>query len=205
VAVTVLALGASGTLSSWVQAVVGNTTNTAATAPAVVLAETSGASTCASSDGAQATVNVSSCTSINKYGGTATPLNPGSSVATDVTFKDIGAANASGFTLTPGTCSQSPAAGSGTPPAGDVCANGDLTVAVSCSPGVTYAAGSAWTDLAYSAAVPPTATKTHAASGGDLNSGASWTCRFTVALSASAAIADQGVTLSQPLTWTLTR
>jgi len=202
-AAAVLALGASGTLSSWAQAVVGNTTNTTATAQAVVLSETSGANACASSDGAQTTVNVSSCTTINKYGGTTSPLNPGGSVTTDVTFKNVGAANASSFALTPGSCSQTPTAGSGTPPAANVCTNGDLTVAISCSPGATYAAGSAWTDLSYAAAAPPTAQKTHA--GSDLNAGASWTCRFTVALLASAGVADQAVTLSQPLTWTLTQ
>src|SRR6202007_1853210 len=89
------------------------------------------------------------------------------------------------FALAPGSCTQAPTAGAGTPPAANACTNGDLTVAVSCSPGASYSAGSAWSDLVYAAAVPPTATKTHTAASGDLNAGASWTCRFTVALGAS--------------------
>jgi hypothetical protein len=76
-------------------------------------------------------------------------------------------------------------------------------VAVSCSPGATYSAGSAWTDLAYSAAAPPTTTKTHTATGGDLNANAQWTCRFTVALIAGAGITSQDITVTQPLVWTL--
>ncbi len=199
----VLSLGATGTLSSWTQAIIGNSTNSTATAKAVILQETSGATVCTSSDGAQATVNSSTCTTINKYGGTGSPLSPGSVVTTDVTFKNVGAANGTSFVLAPGSCSQSPAAGGGTPPAAALCTNNDLNVAVSCSPGTTYASGSAWGDLAYAAAAPPTATKTHNATGGDLNPGASWTCRVTVTLIGSAGITDQGITLTQPLTWTL--
>lgn len=200
----ILVLGASGTLSSWTQAIITNNTNTTATAKAVILSETSGAATCNSSDGAQTTVNSYTCTTINKYGGTTTPLTPGGpAVTTDVTFKNIGSANGSSFVLAPGTCTQSPTAGSGTPPAANICTSGDVTVAISCSPGATYNAGSAWTDLAYSAAAPPTATKTHAATGGDLNAGASWTCRVTVAVPLNASVTAQGITLSQPLAWTL--
>lgn len=203
VAVAALALGASGTLSTWTAAVIGNSNDTVATATAVILQETQGATSCFSSTSAS---NSSTCSTINKYGGTATPLTPGGAAQTvDVTFRNVGGANASSFALAPGTCSQTPTAGTGTPAAANVCTNGDLTVAVSCSPGTTYASGSAWTDLAYAAAAPPTATKTHAVASGDLNAGSSWTCRFTVALSANAAVTDQGVTLSQPLTWTLTQ
>lgn len=208
-AALLMTLGVSGTLSDWTSAVLGNSTNSAATATAVVLQETGPASqgtpVCRSSDGAQATVNSYTCTTVNKYGGTASPLSPGSSRTVDVTFKNIGGANATSFQLAPGSCTQSPTAGSGTPAAANVCTNGDLTIAVSCSPGATYAGGSAWADLVYAAAAPPGATKTHTASAGDLDVGAFWTCRFTVALGAGAGIADQGVTVTQPLTWTLSQ
>lgn len=197
----VLVLGTSGALASWTSAVIDNDTNTVATAKAVILSETDGSTTCRSSD--QAT-NISTCSGINKYGGTASTLMPGGSRTVDVTFTNIGAANATSFALAPGTCSQSPTAGSGTPAATNLCtATSELTVAVSCSPGATYAGGSAWVDLAYAAAVPPTATKTHIASGSELNAGAQWTCRFTVALNAAASIASQNVTVTQPVTWTL--
>jgi hypothetical protein len=203
-AVAVLALGASGTLSSWTQAIITNDSNNVATATAVVLQEASGSATCVSSSVA---ANSSTCSTINKYGGTATPLQPGGSQSTTVTFTNVGGANASSFSLAQGAagCSQSPAAGSGTPVAANLCANGDLTVAVSCSPGSTYQSASAWSDLSYAAAAPLTTTKSHAVSSGDLNKGASWTCQFTVALSSNAAVADQGITLSQPLVWTLTK
>lgn len=202
VAVAVLALGTSGTLSSWTSAIIGNDTNTAATATAVVLKEASGSTTCISSSTA---ANSSTCSTINKYGGTGTPMLPGGSQSVDVTFSNTGGANASSFVLAPGACTQTPTAGTGTPTAANLCTNGDLTVAVSCSPGATYASASAWTDLIYAAAAPPTATKTHTASAGDLNVSSSWTCRFTVALSSSAAVADQGIMVSQPLTWTLNK
>lgn len=197
----VLVLGTNGALASWTSAVVGNDTNTVATAQAVILSETDGSSTCRSSD---QTTNVSTCSSINTYGGTVSPLMPGGSRTVDVTFSNIGAAHATTFALAPGACSQTPTAGSGTPAATNLCtAASELTVAVSCSPGATYAGGSAWIDLVHAAGVPPTATKTHTATGAELNAGAQWTCRFTVALNAAASIASQNVTASQPLTWTL--
>lgn len=203
VAAVVLVLGTDGTLSAWTSAVLSNGTNTAATAQAVILKETLGATTCASSDAPAA--NSFSCTTINTYGGTATPLSPGGSQTVDVTFSDVGASAATTFVVTPGTCSQSPTAGSGSPAVANVCTNGELTVALSCSPGSTYASGSAWSDLAYAAGAPPTAAKTHTATGSELNAGASWTCRTTVALSGSASVLDQGVTVTQPITWTLNK
>ena len=202
VAATLLVLGVSGTLSSWTAAILTNDTNTVATTTAVILKEAQGATTCFSSASA---TNTSTCSTINKYGGVASPLSPGGSQTDDVTFTNVGGSNASTFAVAPGSCSQSPTAGSGTPAAANVCTNGDLTVAISCSPGTSYSAGSAWSDLAYAAAIPPTATKTHTAASADLNAGASWTCRFTVALGASANVTDQGITVSQPLTWTLTQ
>jgi hypothetical protein len=199
VAAGVLILGVNGTLSSWTSAVIGNDTNTVATASAVILREVGGANTCLSSSG---TANSFTCSTINKYGGTASPLSPGANQVTDVVFSNVGSASASTFVLTSGSCSQTPTAGSGTPAAANVCTNGELTVAISCSNGSSYSAGSAWSDLVYSAGAPSSipGTLTHTAT---LAAGASFTCRFTVALSASASVLDQGITASQPLTWTL--
>lgn len=201
VAAAVLVLGTSGTLSSWTAAVIENDTNTVATAEAVILSETDGVATCASSDAPAS--NSFTCTTINKYGGTSSPLAPGDDQVVDVTFTNTGAADAASFELAPGACSQTPTAGSGTPATADLCATGELTVAVGCSPGATYVPGSAWSDLTYAAAAPPTATDTHAATAGDLDADATWTCRFTVALASGASVLAQGVTVSQPLTWTL--
>jgi hypothetical protein len=116
----------------------------------------------------------------------------------------VGGSAASSFVLTTGACSQTPTAGSGTPAAANVCTNGDLTVAISCSNGATYASGSAWVDLVQAAVAPSSiaATLTHTAT---LAAGASFTCRFTVALAAAASVLDQGITASQALTWTLNK
>ena len=200
VSAVVLVLGVSGTLSSWTSAVVANDTNTVATASAVILREVGpGPTTCLSSSGAG---NSYTCSTINKYGGTGTPLAPGGSQTVDVTFTNVGSASASSFVLTTGSCSQTPTAGSGTPPAANVCTSGDLTVAVSCSNGSSYSAGSAWVDLVSAAGAPGSmaGTLTHTAT---IAAGASFSCRFTVALSASASVLAQGITASQPLTWTL--
>ena len=204
VAAVLMTLSVNGTLSSWTSAILNNDTNTAATATAVILQEvgpdgTAGhvAQMCRSSDGA---TNSATCSTINKYGGTTSPLSPGSSQTTDVTFTDLGSAAGSSFVLTPGACSSSPS--SGTPTPNNLCTT-DLTVAISCSNGATYSAGSAWTDLVYAAgpasSIP---TLTHAAG---LAAGASATCRFTVALPGGASVLDQGVTVSQALTWTLNK
>ena len=199
VAAVILTLGVSGTLSSWTSAVISNDTNTVATASAVILREVGPSATCYSSSGAS---NSYTCSTVNKYGGTASPLAPGGSQVTDVVFSNVGSASASTFVLTAAACSQTPTAGSGTPPAANVCTSGDLTVAISCSNGATYSSGSAWADLVYVAGAPGSipATLTHTAT---LAAGSSFTCRFTVALSASASVLAQGITASQVLTWTL--
>ncbi|RNL79187.1 hypothetical protein [Nocardioides marmorisolisilvae] len=199
IAATILVLGVNGTLSSWTSAVISNDTNTVATASAVILREVGPSATCLSSSG---TSNSYTCSTVNKYGGTSSPLAPGGSQVTDVVFSNVGSAAASTFVLTTGSCTQSPTAGSGTPPAANVCTSGDLTVAISCSNGATYSAGSAWADLVYAAGAPGSigATLTHTAT---LAAGSSFTCRFTVALSASASVLAQGITASQALTWTL--
>jgi len=200
VAAVVLSLGVSGTLSSWTSAVITNDTNTVATAAAVILREVGpGPQTCFSNSGA---TNSFTCSTINKYGGTAAPLAPGGSQVTDVVFSNVGSAAAGTFVLAADLCSQTPTAGSGTPAAANVCTSGDLTVAISCSNGATYAPGSAWADLVFSAGAPGTlpATLTHTAT---LAAGSSFTCRFTIALSGSASVLAQGITASQVLTWTL--
>jgi hypothetical protein len=207
IAVLLLTLGVNGTLSSWTQAIIGNTNNTVASAAAVILQETGpGAVTCTSSS---SSTNSATCSTINKYGGTATPLTPNTSQTVTVTFTNTGAANAhTSFVLAPGTCASTytvtatgETAGAASTP--NLCTNGDLTVAISCSDGATYVSGSAWTDLVYTAAAPPTSTKLHTPAGTDLNAGASWTCQFTVALATAASVLDQNISVSQPLTWTL--
>lgn len=202
VAALVMTLGVTGTLSSWTQAIITNDTNTVATAGAPILKEASGATTCYSSS---SSTNSSTCSTINKYGGTSTPLAPGTNQTVDVTFTDVGSIAGSSFVLAPAACTQNPVAGSGSPAANNVCTNADLTVAASCSNGSTYSAGSAWTDLVFAAGSPSAfagTTYTHAAG---IAAGASATCRFTVSLIPGAGILSQGITVSQVMSWTLNK
>lgn len=205
VAAGVLALGVSGTLASWTTATVTNDASSTATTGAVILREVGPdgtaahtAQTCFSSSDPS---NVATCSTINAYGGTTAPLAPGGSQVSDLTFTNVGSSPATRLVLTPGTCAQTPTAGTGTPPAANVCTNGELTVAVSCSNGATYSAGSAWNDLKYAAGAPgamPVLTRS-----AGLAAGASATCRITVALTGAAGVLNQGVTMTQPVTWTL--
>lgn len=206
----IIVLGASGTLSSWTSAIITNTNNSVSTGQAVILSESSGANTCASSSN---TSNSYSCTTINKYGGAT--LVPGTSTTVTVTFTNTGTKNGANFQLAPSaSCTSNYTATIGSETAGaastpNLCTNGDLTVAVACNTGSTFGSGTAWLAPYSIAAATPTALASggpynHAATAGDLNAGATWTCQFTVALSSSAGFADQNITVAQPITWTLT-
>lgn len=195
-AALVLVLGAGSTLSGWSTATIGNTDNSVRTAGAVILQETSGAVTCLSS---ASPTNAASCATINKYGGTGTPLAPGGSQTVDVTFTNLGAAVATSFTLVPGSCTSSPSTGTPTPT--NLCtAPGELTVSVNCSNGASFVAGSKWADLSYTGVPGAMGTLTHTAA---LPTNATWTCRFVASLPLTASVLDQGVTVTQPLTWNL--
>lgn len=206
----VLVLGASGTLSSWTSAIITNADNSVSTGQAVILSESSGANTCASSSN---TSNSYSCTTINKYGGAT--LVPGTSTTVTVTFTNTGTKNGSSFQLAPSaSCTSTYTATIGSETAGassspNLCSNADLTVAVACNTGGTFGSGTAWLTPYPIAAATPSAFATsgpynHTATTGDLNAGATWTCQFTVALSSSAGFADQNITVAQAITWTLT-
>jgi hypothetical protein len=208
VSAAVLVLGVNGTLSSWTTAIVNNSSNTAATAQGVILKEVNGANTCVSSQGTGAT-NTYTCATINKYGGATTPLTPGNSQQVDVVFTNSGSAAASSFKLDPTQspgCTQTPTANAAAVPAiNNLCTAGagELGVAVSCNDGLTFGANPVWSDLKYVSGAPGAMpVLTHTAS---LAAGANWTCRFTVALNANANPNSQGITINQPLQWTLTQ
>lgn len=200
IAALLLTLGVNGTLSSWTQAIITNSNNSVATGTAVILQETSGANTCISSSNAN---NQSTCSTINKYGGTTTPLIPGGTQQVDATFTNVGSVAGSSFVLAAAACVQTPAAGAGTPPAANVCTNGDLTVQVRCTDGATFT-GTPYADLTFGPAAPGTFTGpyTHTAT---IAINGSITCRFIVALSATATPTDQGITVTQQMTWTLNK
>lgn len=192
IAAAILVLGVNGTLSSWTTAIITNGTNTAGAGTAVALSETgpgpTGPVTCDTSTTTSNTINCS----VNKYGGD-TAMKAGDSTTVDVTFTNTGTGNASSLTLAPGACTDS--AG------GSLCTSGDLTVAVSCSDGATYASASAYTDLVWAAAAPGTqAQVVHTAT---IAPGAQITCQFTTTLLSTAPATDAGMSVSQPLVWTL--
>lgn len=107
---TLLVLGVSGTLSSWTTAIITNSGNTVAAANAVILQETLPGTTptvCNSTDNNDGS-NSYTCTSINKYGGTATPLDPVTNTMQSVTVNMKNTGTSSGaLTLAPGTCVKS--------------------------------------------------------------------------------------------------
>jgi hypothetical protein len=182
-----LSLGAS--LSGLI-ATITNTTNTAATA-ALAIAETSGPNTCNSYD------TTTTCATINKYGGTVTPLVPGGSQTVTVQFADTGTVAASTGTLTPGICAAT-ATGvlGGTTPttpntsAGNLCSVINIAVYKgTTATGTALYTGSA---AAFTAVVNLTG----------LAAGANQSYTFVTSLPATATTAVQGQQISQPLTWT---
>lgn len=195
----VLILGVSGTLSSWTSALITNDDNSAgASAIYIALVETDGTNTCDTTT--EPSNTDTSCSTINKYGGN-TSMSPGDSEVVDVTFTNPGTSDGNTFSYALGTCT--PTNGSG---GVNLCTDGDLTLAVSCSTGATYSAGSAIAALGQSAAAPGSLTSKSWAGSPALEaaSASAVTCRFTTTLVSSAPPDDAGSQVTQPITWTLT-
>lgn len=188
IAAVVLVLGVSGTLSSWTQAIITNDTNTTKAENAVALSESSGGTTCV--DTATTTTNTATCSTINKYGGTAAPLDPDgdNTQTTTVVLKNTGTGDGN-LTLDAGACTSTGGAAGST---GDICDEVDVTVA--CPTG-TVLYGPATLNTFAGAASVAIATP--------LAAGASVTCDITVTLPADAPSSVSGMTASQPLVWTL--
>lgn len=182
-----LTLGAS--LSGLV-ATITNSSNTAATA-ALAIQETGAGGTCNSYDATTA------CTTINKYGGTATPLVPGGSQTVTVTFTNKGTVNATTASLAPGACSATATAaiGAQTPTlpnttAGNLCSVMNIAV---------YAGTSATGTALYNGAA---SGFTASVSLGALSAGANQAYTFVTSLPSSATSAVQGQQILQSLVWT---
>ncbi len=185
-AAVVLVLGVNGTLSSWTTAIIDNGTNTAKAADAVVLTETDGTNTCVSTGNNDGT-NSFSCSTINKYGGTGTPLQPGDSQSATVTMSNTGTGPGT-LTLAPGVCTKTLGSGSATQSICDV-----ATVTVKCTAPSTLD----------TTASPVVLSSFGNQSIGSLAAAESTSCTFTVALPSSASPQVAGQVASQPLTWTL--
>ena len=106
IAAVLLVLGVSGTLASWTRAIITNDTNTLEAAQALVLEETGpDSAVCTSTDGG-GSGNAFTCSTIDKYGGTASPLEPGDHQSVTVTLANTGTGSGP-LTLGPGACATS--------------------------------------------------------------------------------------------------
>ena len=102
-AALLLVLGINGTLSSWTKAIITNDTNTVKAADSLILQESGPHSAvCTSTDGG-GSGNSSTCSTIDKYGGTTTPLAPGTDQGVTVTLTNTGTTTGD-LALAPGAC-----------------------------------------------------------------------------------------------------
>ncbi|AMM21995.1 hypothetical protein AX769_19895 [Frondihabitans sp. PAMC 28766] len=185
-----LSVSMSGTLSGFV-ASIQNTSNTTASG-ALTMQETSSATgtavTCNSTDGGTVSTNAATCATINKYGGSTTMI-PGQTVSTAIAIKNTGTVAASTFALAAGTCTQGTnGALNGT--ASDLCTQ--MTVVITnttTSTAVfsgTLAAFKTQGSIPLGAAAPGASTA------------------FTIAVTLPSTLGNtyQGLSVSQPMTWT---
>ena len=193
----VMSLAMTNTLSAFVATIV-NTNDTAAAGSVVLQESNANASTsCSSTDSTTVSTNSSNCATINKYGGstTMTPSNAAgttNTVVTTVNFRNTGSATATSFTLNVGACTQS-RNGTVNGSATDLCSKLRGTISsgstVIGSATLAQAAGVTFT---LPASLVPAA-----------NSATTIPFTFTIYLDGSADNSYQGLSASQPITWTL--
>jgi hypothetical protein len=196
-AAAILVLAVNGTLSSWTTAIIDNSQNDVASTGAVALVETGPDGTTTCDTGTSATNQVT-CATINKYGGTGTPLDPdsvsgGNTQSVAVNLKNTGTV-AGDLVLTSDTCGSTAVAGStGADPSGHpVCTQ--VTVSVVCTaPGTLDTSA---TPVALSAFSGGTV--------GTLPAGGDTDCTFTLELPAATPSGYASQVASQVLHWTLT-
>lgn len=186
-AAALLSVSMTGTLSGFVASIT-NSTNTTATGALIMQEQNAGGTiTCLSTDGGSINTNTATCATINKLGGTTTPLTPGTPVSTNITITNIGTIKANTFTLTPAACTQSnfaTPAGSAT----DLCAKLNLVI----TQGAT---------TVYSGTAAALGTTARTITGGAAV-GTSIPFTFTVTLDSTAGNTYQNLQASIPLTWT---
>lgn len=188
IAAVLLVLGVSGTLASWTRAIITNDTNTLEAAQALILEETGpNAAVCTSTDGG-GSGNAFTCSTIDKYGGTATPLEPGDHQSVTVTLTNTGTGSGP-LALEPGACATS----GGSPTATASICDVALVTVVCTAPSTLDTTGS---PVALSAFGDQAVVV-------GLDAGDATECTFDVSLPASASPQVSGQTATQPLVWTL--
>jgi hypothetical protein len=190
VASLILALGLSPTVAAFT-AQIQNTIDTAGSGTLIMQETNSGGTvTCKSTDNTTIDTNSATCSNINKYGGTLT-MTPGQTVSTTINIKNIGTADASSFTLTPGACV---AANNGAPngSASDLCSK--MTVLVTSGSSTIYSG----TLAAFNSSAINVLTKLTTTS---VPAGTSIPFTFAVTLPSGLGNSYAGLMVSQPLTW----
>ncbi|TIC82508.1 hypothetical protein E8D34_16965 [Nocardioides sp. GY 10113] len=185
-AAVVLALGVSGTLSSWTEAVIGNDTNSVTTGGAVALKQTRSSDLSSCDTLGSADNSVLACT-LQPYGGDAATLLAGDSHAEEIHFVNDGTADGT-LTLDMATCVDT------SPSTHDLCDVTEVTISCDGDGGVSLGPATLTSLNGTSVEVESSLTK---ASGKDVQ------CDVSVALPGNAPAALAGLTATQGLTWTL--
>lgn len=196
IAAGLLSLSMTGTLSGFVASIT-NSSNTAATG-AIVMEETTTTgtpATCSSTDSGTVSVNASTCSTINTFGG-STVMVPGTQVTTGITIKNTGTVTPSSFTMTHGaSCIQSNN-GSLNGTATDLCSKMNIVIT---SGSTTVFAGTVAQLALATATTTPAITMPAAPAAGE-----SAPFSITATLDPEAGNTYQGLAVSLPLTFTFT-
>ena len=200
VAVGLTTMGALGAFNATI------TQNGTFTAGSIVLKETQGANTCYSTGGTNTpfTTNSSACATIDTFGAPVGQVPGGAPTTQTMTFSNVGTANASTFTVTPGACA---AAGTGLYYGNDTSAGfcGKVDITIGNGAAVCYypAQGSACPALSNTYTLTTLNTNGAVTIGAGLAAAASDTIVVSTKLDVTATNADQGLQATQPFTWTI--
>ncbi|WP_460845843.1 hypothetical protein [Nocardioides ultimimeridianus] len=187
-AAVLLILGVSGTLSSWTRAIITNDTNTVQAADSLILQESGPNSAVCNSTDSGGVGNSFTCSTIDKYGGIATPLAPGDDQSVTVTLKNTGTTSGK-LDLAPGTCVST---GGSVTASVSICDVAQVTVACTAPSALDTTATPVILSSFASATVVVTLPKN-----------TSTDCTFDVTVPSDANPQIAGQVATQPLVWTL--
>ncbi len=190
VASAAIAMSFTPTYSAFV-ASIKNSANTLGTGT-LTMQETNadGSIVCNSTDGGSISTNSATCATINKYGGNMAMV-PGQTVSTDIKIKNTGTVTATSFTLTPGACTQSNnGAANGT--ATNLCSKINVVIKSGSTTIYSGTAAALTNVINFPASLVPVAP------------GATVPLTISTTVDSSADSTYQGLSASQPLTWTFT-
>ncbi len=187
-------------------ATVVNNTNLAASGT-ILLQEGQGATTCLSTSSTTITTNSANCTSVSLFG--LSNAEPGGTPSTStVNFKNVGTLNATTFAMQTAGCTAaantatSPYSGSDT---SGFCGKVDVTVENATTGNCVYPAGSGSCPAVSGSDTLAGLASLGTVGLGGLNSGSAESFLITTQLDSSATNADQGLSASEDVTWTLSQ